>query len=366
VRVPYLDLAEATGELRPELDVAIARVLDSGRYLLGRELEAFESAFAQYVGVKYCVGVATGLDALTLSLRALGIGPGDEVIVPSNTYIATWLAVTGVGARVVPVEPDPWTYNIDPDRIEHALSRTTRAILPVHLYGQPADMDRINDIAERHGLAVLEDAAQSHGASLAGRRAGGLGTAAAWSFYPGKNLGALGDGGAVTTNDQRVADEVRRLRNYGSRMKYINEVRGVNSRLDELQAAILTVKLTHLDAWNARRREIANRYLEEIVGPGLILPRVLEGSTPVWHVFAVRHPHRDRVREQVAAAGVETLIHYPIAPHLQAAYSDLGLAEGSFPISEAIHREVFSLPVGPQLSHEQATVVIRAVNRALS
>lgn len=364
MRVPFLDVGAATRELRPELDAAVARVLDSGWYLLGRELEAFERAFADFVGVRHAVAVGSGLDALSLSLRAFGVGEGDEVIVPSNTYIATWLAVTEVGATLVPVEPDPATYNLDPDLIEPAITRRTRAILPVHLYGQPADMDRIGAIARRHGLAVLEDAAQAHGAAIGTRRVGALGTAAAWSFYPGKNLGALGDGGAVTTDDPDVADAVRRLRNYGSRVKYVNEIKGYNSRLDELQAAALCVKLRHVREWNERRAAIARRYLDELPRDRVVLPSVAPGVTPVWHLFVVRHPDRDALRESLRASGVETLIHYPIPPHLQAAYADLGLAEGDLPISEAIHREVVSLPIGPHMTDEQVTHVIAALTAA--
>ena len=366
MRVPFLDVGAATNELRPDIDAAIARVLDSGWYLLGSELEGFEKAFAAYLGVRDCVAVGSGLDALSLGLRAMGVGAGDEVIVPSNTYIATWLAVTQVGATPVPVEPDERTYNIDPGRIEAAVTARTKAILPVHLYGQPADMDAIRDIADRHDLRVLEDAAQAHGATLNGRCAGSLGTAAAWSFYPGKNLGALGDGGAVTTDDPGLAAEVRRLRNYGSRVKYVNEVKGVNSRLDELQAAVLSVKLPHLEEWNRRRASIASRYQAELGDSDLVLPHVLDGATSAWHLFVVRHHNRDSLRASLSAAGVDTLIHYPIPPHLQDAYQELELGPGSFPLSERIHREVLSLPIGPHLSESQVSTVIAAVTEAVA
>lgn len=365
MRVPFLDVGAATREVRSELDAAIGRVLDSGWYLLGREIDAFERAFAEYVGVAHAVAVGSGLDALSLSLRAIGIGQGDEVIVPSNTYIATWLAVTEVGATVVPVEPDETTYNLDVELIERALTRRTRAILPVHLYGQPADMVKICELAMRHGLAVLEDAAQAHGAAVGDRRAGALGHAAAWSFYPGKNLGALGDGGAVTTDDPVIADAVRRLRNYGSRVKYVNEVKGYNSRLDEIQAAVLCVKLPHLARWNARRASVAARYLDGLAGTGLTLPRVASNVTPVWHVFVARHHARDALRAALADAGIETLIHYPIPPHLQDAYAELGLSAGKLPISEAIHREVLSLPIGPHMTDDQVSYVIASVRSAL-
>jgi dTDP-4-amino-4,6-dideoxygalactose transaminase len=366
VKVPFLDVGAATQELRQEIDAAIDRVLSSGWYLLGREVEAFEQAFAADVGVEHCVAVGSGLDALSLGLRAMGIGPGDEVIVPSNTYIATWLAVTQVGASLVPVEPNERTYNIDPERIESAVTGRTKAILPVHLYGQPADLTAIGKIAERHGLGILEDAAQAHGAMLNGRRVGSFGSAAAWSFYPGKNLGALGDGGAVTTNDQAIAAEVRRLRNYGSRVKYVNEVKGINSRLDEVQAAVLCVKLAHLEEWNRRRASIAERYQTQLPEAVLVLPRVLVGATSAWHLFVVRHPDRDRVRASLFAAGVDTLIHYPIPPHLQEAYEELGLGVGTFPISEGIHREVLSLPIGPHMSDAQVSAVIAAVTDAVA
>ena len=364
MKVPFLDVGAATTELRGQIDDAIARVLDSGWYLLGRETEAFEQAFASYVGARYCVATGSGLDALSLGLRAMGVGSGDEVIVPSNTYIATWLAVTQVGATLVPVEPDERTYNIDPARIASAISARTKAILPVHLYGQPADMTAILQIADRHGLMVLEDAAQAHDATLGGRRVGSIGPAAAWSFYPGKNLGALGDGGAVTTDDSTLAAEVRRLRNYGSTVKYVNEVKGINSRLDELQAAVLCVKLAKLHDWNQRRASIAERYLAELPQSSLVLPQVLAEATSAWHLFVVRHPNRDGLRSALSDAGVETLIHYPIPPHLQRAYEELGLGPGSLPISEGIHREVLSLPIGPHMSDAQVSMVIGAVTDA--
>ena len=365
MKVPFLDLGDATIELRGEIDAAIDRVLSSGWYLLGRELEAFEQAFAAKVGVAHCIAVGSGLDALILGLKSMGVGPGDEVIVPSNTYIATWLAVSEVGATVVPVEPDVATYNIDPERIEGAITARTKVILPVHLYGQPADMTAIRAIAERRCLLVLEDAAQAHGSTFDGRPAGSLGNAAAWSFYPAKNLGALGDGGAVTTDDPAIADAVRRLRNYGSRVKYVNEIKGTNSRLDELQAAVLCVKLPHLEPWNRRRESVARRYLAELPTEGLILPVVGAGAGPVWHVFVVRHRDRDGLQRSIAAAGVDTLIHYPIPPHLQAAYRELGLGPGTYPISEAIHQEVLSLPIGPHMSDGQVSAVIAAVREAV-
>ena len=359
--VPFLDVGAAYRELQAELDGAVARVLASGRYVLGAEGEAFEAEFAAYIGVKYCVGTGNGLEALHLALRAMGIGPGDEVIVPGNTYIATWLAVTYAGATPVPVEPDPRTYNLDPDRIAGAVTKRTKAVLPVHLYGQPADMDPVLEVSRAHGLRVLEDAAQSHGASYKGRRAGGLGDAAGWSFYPSKNLGAVGDGGAVTTNDRELAERVRLLRNYGTRVKYMNEVQGFNSRLDEIQAAVLRVKLQRLDAWNARRRQVAARYLDALKDTQVTLPRVPAWADPSWHLFVVRSRRRDALQRHLREAAVGTLIHYPVAPHLQPAYRSLGFRRGRLPLSEAIHREALSLPIGPHLTDDQASRVIQAV-----
>lgn len=359
--VPFLDLGAATAEIRTELDAAVGRVLQSGRYVLGPEVEAFEREFAAFVGTDHCVGVGNGLDAIELALRALGVGPGDEVIVPSNTYIATWLAVSRLGAVIVPVEPDPGTYNLDPARVEAAITPRTRAVVAVHLYGQPADMDPLLEVARTRRIRVAEDAAQAHGARYKGRPVGSLGDAAAWSFYPAKNLGALGDAGAVTTNDPHVADRVQALRNYGSRRKYVNEVRGVNSRLDELQAAVLRVKLPRLEEWNERRRHVAARYLDGLRGTALKLPSAAPGFDPVWHLFVVRSGARDRLQEHLAKHDVQTLIHYPIPPHRQAAYADLGYPVGAFPIAERIHRECLSLPIGPHLTDGQVGDVIDAV-----
>ena len=361
--VPFLDLHATYRELKVELESACRSVLDSGWYILGKEVSEFEREFAEYCGVRHCVGVANGLQALELILRALDVGSGDEVVVPSNTYVATWIAVSNVGATPVPVEPDPDTYNMDPERISSAISARTRAILAVHLYGQTADMDPINSIAASYGLAVVEDAAQAHGARYKGRCTGSLGTAAGFSYYPTKNLGAIGDGGAVTTNDERLADRVRTLRNYGSRKKYHNEVRGMNSRLDELQAAILRVKLRHLDQWNERRRAIALAYTRELQEAGCKLPRVPPWAQPVWHQFVVRHSDRDGLARHLASRGVATEVHYPIPPHLQVAYADLGIREGNLPISEAIHRQVLSLPIWPQMDLSLASVVASEVLR---
>lgn len=363
-RVPFLDLLPAYRELAPELDAAAARVLGSGWYVLGPEVEAFEEAFAGWVGTRHCVGVGSGLDALHLALLALGVGPGDEVLVPSNTYIATWLAVSRAGATPVPVEPDPATGGIDPDLLTAALTPRTRAVLPVHLYGLPADMPAIGRFAAEHGLPVLEDAAQAHGAAIDGRRTGALGTAAAWSFYPTKNLGAVGDGGAVTTDDDALADRLRSLRNYGSRRKYVHDERGLNSRLDELQAAMLGVRLAHLDEWNARRAAIAERYAAGLAGTGLRLPSVPAGAEHAWHVYAVHTPRRDALAAALADRGVGTLMHYPTPPHLSGAYADMGLGVGALPVAERLARETLSLPMGPQLGPDEVTHVIGAVRAA--
>lgn len=359
--INFLDLKSINQQHADELKAAFARVLDSGWYILGQEAKAFEREFAAYCGAKHAIGLSNGLDALHLILRAYGIGPGDEVIVPANTYIATWLAVTYAGATPVPVEPRPDTYNLDPARIAAAITPRTRAIMAVHLYGQPAEMDQIMALADQHGLKVIEDAAQAHGAQYHGRKVGTLGHAAGFSFYPGKNLGALGDAGAVTTNDTELADKVRVLANYGSRVKYHNEVQGFNCRLDELQAALLRVKLPYLDAQTERRREIATRYLASLQGCGLTLPQVLPGADPVWHLFVVQSAARNELQQRLSARGIGTMIHYPVPPHLQPAYAGLGLVEGSLPISEQIHLRVLSLPMGPTLNDAEVDEVIAAV-----
>lgn len=359
--IPFLDLKAPYLELKEELDNAIARVVSSGWFIGGNEVEQFEAEFAAYCGAEHTVGVANGLDALHLALRAMGVGPGDEVIVPSNTYIATWIAVSQCGAIPVPVEPDARTCNIDPGFIEAAISIRTKVILPVHLYGHPVDLDPILAIARKHGLRVLEDGAQAHGARYKGRRLGAHGDAVAWSFYPGKNLGAMGDGGAVTTDDKELADRIRVLRNYGSRVKYVNEVLGYNSRLDPLQAAILRVKLTRLDEWNARRRVIAQQYQYSFANCGLVLPYVPDWAEPAWHLYVVQTPQREQLQQGLADAGIGTLIHYPIPPHRQQAYADIDLAYGSFPLAERLAGATLSLPIGPHLSREDQEVIVDAV-----
>jgi dTDP-4-amino-4,6-dideoxygalactose transaminase len=359
--IPFLDLKEIQLKHAEKLSEAFNRVLNSGWYILGEEVKAFEREYAAYCGASDCVGVANGLDAIILALRALSIGPGDEVLVPSNTYIATWLAVSHVGATPVPVEPLLATANMDPVLLKAALTSRTRAILPVHLYGQPADLDPILQFAREHGLKVIEDGAQAHGARYRGQRLGTHGDVVAWSFYPGKNLGALGDGGAITTNDPEIAEKIRVLRNYGSRIKYHNEVIGYNSRLDELQAALLRVKLPELDDDNRHRGVIAARYQEGLAESGLTLPVIAEDCESAWHLYVVRHPQRDALARALSVKGIGTVIHYPIPPHMQPAYADAGIPAGALPISERLHAEVLSLPIGPTMSLAQADTVIDAI-----
>ncbi len=362
--VPFLELVSGVAALREELDVAYRRVMDSGRFLLGPELAAFEEEYARALGVRHVVGVANGLEALQLALLGLGIGPGDEVVVPSNGYIATWFAVTQTGATPVPCEPDERTYNLDPGQLEAVISSRTKAILPIHLYGQTADIDGINAVARRRGLFVVEDAAQSQGATCHGRQAGTLGDAAGVSFYPTKNLGAFADAGAVTTGDEALAERVRRLRNYGSKTRYDHEAVGLNSRLDELQAAFLRVKMRYLSEWNHRRTRLAARYCELLRGIGdLILPFVPPWAEPVWHLFVVRTQHRSALQQHLANLGIGTDIHYPVPPHLSGAYRSRGWKRGDFPIAERLADEVLSLPLHPHLSPEQVDAVGAAIAR---
>jgi dTDP-4-amino-4,6-dideoxygalactose transaminase len=365
--IPFLDMKAVYDELKPGLDAAYERVMRSGWFVLGKEVEAFEGEYAAYCGTKHCVGLGNGLEALELVLRCWDIGVGDEVITPSNTYIATWLAITACGAKVVPVEPTPGGPNIDPDRIAAAITSRTRAIMPVHLYGEPADMDAIMAIAARHGLKVVEDVAQAQGSKVRGRRAGSLGHAGAHSFFPTKNIGAAGDGGAVTTDDDKLADRLRVQRNYGSRVKYVNLERGVNSRLDELQAALLRVKLPKLDEWNDRRRKLAARYADKLSGiAGLGLPRAPQWAEPVWHLYVVRSDRRADLQKALDKAGIGWLIHYPIPPHLQQAYADLGLEKGAYPLAEKLADTVLSLPIGPHVPVEAVDEVAATVRRALA
>jgi dTDP-4-amino-4,6-dideoxygalactose transaminase len=360
--VAFLDLKPLHDEISGDLDAAWRRVMESGWYVLGPEVDTFEKEFAAYCGATHCVGVGNGLEALHLILRAMGVGPGDEVLVPSNTYIATWLAATHAGATPVPVEPDPQTHNIDPARIAAAVTARTRAIIAVHLYGRPADMDPIREVAARYGLKVVEDAAQAHGAVYRGRRTGALADAAGFSFYPTKNLGCIGDGGAVVTDDSLVAERVRLLRNYGSPRKNVNEIAGFNSRLDPLQAALLRVKLARLDGWNRRRDEIAAAYRAGLSNlPGLTVPEP-SGTDwmHVWHLYVVRHAEREALQRHLERAGIGTMIHYPIAPHRSAAYASLGLSKG-LPIAAALADEVLSLPMGAHIGESEVAEVIAAM-----
>lgn len=367
MKVPFLDLNAPYKELKQELDSAYQRVMESGWFIMGSEVEAFEHEFAAYCGAKHCVGVGNGLEALHLILRAYGIGEGDEVIVPSNTYIATWLAVSYAGAKPVPVEPLEHSYNLDPEKVEAAITPRTRAILPVHLYGLLADIDPLMVLAEKYDLKLIEDSAQAQGARYKGRMSGNLGHVSGFSFYPGKNLGALGDAGAIVTNDDKLVEQVRILHNYGSRVKYYNDLKGYNSRLDEMQAAFLRVKLKYLDAWNMRRMKIASAYLDSLAQlTDLILPSVLDSTEPIWHIFPIRHSKRDDLQKYLKNKGVDTLIHYPVPPHLSGAYADLNMPKGTFPIAEKIASSELSLPMGPHLTLDDAEYVISTIRDYLT
>lgn len=364
MEVPFLSFNAAHDKIYDELISTSKRVIDSGWFINGVEVTAFESAWAEFLGTRMCVGVNSGLDALELSLRAAKVGRGDEVIVPSNTYIATALAATQVGAKPVFVEPVPSTHLIDTDRIEEAITSRTKAIIPVHLYGQAVDMQSAMAIANRHGLFVVEDNAQAHGATWRGQRTGSFGHANATSFYPGKNLGALGDAGAVTTNDSQLARQIKMLRNYGSEIKYNNEIIGYNKRLDEMQAAFLSVKLKHLEAWTAARQAIADQYLNGLAGVGdLILPVTQPNATHVYHLFVIRSNYRDDLAKYLNKNGIGTLIHYPIPPHLQTCYADLGHRQGDFPIAEELADKVLSLPIWPGMTSIQIQRVVDVTQR---
>jgi dTDP-4-amino-4,6-dideoxygalactose transaminase len=357
--IPFLDLGAVHEEIKDELKIAFSRVLNSDWFTMGAELEAFEAEFAAYCKVRHCIGVGNGLEALHLLLRAYDVGPGDEVIVPSNTFIATWLAVSQCGATPVPVEPDSLTYNIDVAAIASAITPRTKAIMPVHLYGQVADMDPINELAHQYGLVVIEDAAQAQGAKYKGRHAGSLGDAAGTSFYPGKNLGALGDGGAVLTNDAAIADKVRRLRNYGSQVKYQHDIVGYNSRLDEIQAAVLRVKLRWLDDWNARRKLVAKRYSQLLADSTIKLPFVPQYADPVWHLYVIRSTQRELLQTHLERQGVKTVIHYPIPPHRQTCYLEFN--DNFLPVADRLSSEVLSLPMSPTLNASQVEFVADAL-----
>jgi len=360
--IRFLDLKKVNRRYSREIQSAVKRVIDSGSYILGEEVLAFENEFANYCGVKYCIGVGCGFDALELILCGYGFGPGDEIIVPANTFIASILAVTYCGATPVLVEPDLSSFNIDPARIEEKITPKTKAVMAVHLYGQCADMNRIITIARRYNLKVIEDAAQAHGAKYFGKAAGSLGDAAAFSFYPVKNLGALGDGGAITTNDAKLASKLFLLRNFGSQEKYVHEIKGVNSRLDEIQAAILRVKLHGLDAENDERRAISAYYRSHIKNNLIELPQVMNGDerSHVWHQFVIRTPNRSHLQEYLLSNGIQTMIHYPIPPHKQKAYRELSRTR--FPITEKIHREVLSLSLSPALTKKEVVKIVSALN----
>jgi dTDP-4-amino-4,6-dideoxygalactose transaminase len=367
LRVPFLDARAAYAELQLEIDAAVDRVLHSGQYILGPEVENFEQDYAAYCGAKYAVGVGNGLDALVLALRAVGVSVGHEVIVPANTFIATWLAVSQCGAIPVPVDIDWRTQNVDSVCVKAAISSRTRAIIPVHLFGQPCEMDSLLQVAQEYRLNVIEDAAQAHGARYRGIRIGAHSDMVCWSFYPGKNLGAMGDGGAITTNNKHLYHKLRMLRNYGSEVKYRHDIQGCNSRLDPIQAAILGVKLKWLDTWNERRRKIASLYLDALEETDLTLPHVMADTEPVWHLFVIRHPRRDMLQKELGKSGVETFIHYPIPPGAQTAYKGfLGTGPDVAPLSMRASRENLSLPIGPHTDMSQANHVIESIKSALA
>ena len=364
--IPFQDFKTPYHELKEELDAAYHRYMESGWLVLGKETTAFEEEYAAYCEADHCVGISNGLEALHLALRAMGCGPGDEVIVPSNTYIATWLAVSQVGAKPVAVEPDPLTFNMDPCRVEDAITAKTKVIMAVNLYGQPCDYDALKAIASKHGLRLAIDNAQAHGCKYKGKVVGALADIECHSFYPSKNLGAFGEAGAITTNDSDLADRIRVLRNYGSRVRYYNEIQGYNARIDELQAAFLRVKLRKLDEWNSRRSSIAEQYLSQLsaFSSELSLPFVPEWSSPVWHLFVIRHPHRDRLQKHLAEQGIQTIIHYPIPPHLSGAYSHLRPTDSglwNLTIAETLSNEILSLPIGPHQSQKSVSIIVEAI-----
>ncbi len=362
MRVKFADIKFTYEAIKEEIDNAVANVLSSGRYILGEQVEAFEKDFAKYCGAKYSVGVSNGLDALKLSLLAHGIGEGDEVIVPAHTFIATWLAVSAVGAKVIPVDINPETFNIEPDLIEKAITPKTKAIIPVHLYGQPAELNKIKSLAEKHNIKIIEDAAQAHGAEYEGKKNGSSENLVCFSFYPGKNLGAFGDGGAIVTNDENLYYKIKELSNYGSHEKYVHNSLGCNCRLDEIQAAILRVKLKYLDKWNAIRSEVAEKYIREIKNDLIKLPFAQSNVKHVWHLFVIRTDDREKLSEYLNENGIETLIHYPIAPFNQKAYAKMCLSDKDFPVASKTARSVLSLPIGPHMTKEQTEYVIQKIN----
>lgn len=363
MKVAFLNFDPMHRAIREQMIEAFKKVYDENWFILGQSLEAFEKEFAEYCGVKYCIGCGNGLDALSLILRGYDIGEGDEVIVPSNTYIATALAVSYVGAKVVFVEPDIKTFNIDPDKIEKSITKDTKAIIAVHLYGRPAEVDKIRDLCRKYNLKLIEDAAQAHGAKYKGKKTGSLGDAAGFSFYPTKNLGALGDGGAIVTNDSALAEKIRMIRNYGSSNKYYHEYKGINSRLDEVQAEFLRVKLKYLDIWNNDRRRIAKWYHDRIKNPKIILPYIDSVEESIWHVFAVRTKYRTELESYLKSKGIGTLVHYPVPMHLQKAYVDLGYKQGDFPLAEEISNTELSIPIWHGMSDEEINYVVDTLNQ---
>jgi len=366
MNIPFVDLKAQYRTIEGEVNAAIAQVLQNADFILGSAVDAFEAEFAAYCDADYAIGVDSGYSALELILRAYEIGPGDEVIAPANTFVATVLAVSNCGATPVLVDADPTTYNLDPTKIEAAITEKTRAIMPVHLYGQPADMDPIMAIARKHGLRVIEDAAQGHGAYYRGRRVGSLGDAAGFSFYPGKNLGAYGDGGAVVTNDPDLADRLRLLRNLGQRVKYHHEIKGFNRRLDTLQAAVLRVKLPYLDGWNAARRQAAAAYARHLAGLPVVTPACPADIEPVYHLYVLRTQQRDALQQQLKAANVATGLHYPTPIHLQSSYRELGHTQGDFPVTEQLAGEILSLPMYPELGEDAVAYVAETISQFVS
>ncbi|MVX65093.1 aminotransferase class I/II-fold pyridoxal phosphate-dependent enzyme [Clostridium chromiireducens] len=363
MKIPFLNFNPMHTEIRKEMVDSFSNTYDSNWFILGQNVEAFELEFSKYCGTDYCISCGNGLDALSIILKGYDIGEGNEVIVPSNTYIATALAVSYVGAKVVFVEPDINTFNIDINKIEAAITSKTKAIIAVHLYGRPAETDKIKSLCKKYNLKLIEDAAQAHGAIYNEKKTGNLGDAAGFSFYPGKNLGALGDGGAIVTNDFALAEKVRAIRNYGSKIKYYNEYKGVNSRLDEIQAAFLSVKLKHLDKWNADRQKSAKLYLEKINNTKIILPNITSINKTVWHIFPIRTEYRNDLLKYLKDNEIETLIHYPIPIHLQKAYKDLGYGVGDFPIAETISKTVLSLPIWYGMKYDEINYVIDVLNK---
>lgn len=363
MKIPFLNLEPMHSQIRDEIVEGFKKIYDKNWFILGQSVDAFEQEFSKYCNTNHCISCGNGLDALSIILRGYDIGEGDEVIVPSNTFIATALAVSYVGAKVVFVEPNIQTFNININKIEVAITKKTKAIIAVHLYGRPAEVDKIKVLCKKYNIKLIEDAAQAHGAMYKGKKVGSFGDAAGFSFYPGKNLGALGDGGAIVTNDSILAQKVQAIRNYGSIIKYHNEYKGVNSRLDEIQAEFLRIKLKYLDTWNVDRKKSAKLYLEKINNDKIILPCINSVEDSVWHVFPVRTEYRDELENYLKNKGIETLIHYPIPLHLQKAYKDLGYKAGDFPVAEAISKTVLSLPLWYGMKDDEINYVISVLNR---